>query len=290
MLLIVRRYIPWKLSLIFPLAYLALASINLANSSVNFLSGYSTTQSILNYSGIKTVSIISDLLVTYVSGVMLFALIFGLSRWLTGMNIGMIVTKEKLTSFRYWKDGLVLALFALLLTYCLNFIATLINHYFLDQTSYGVLTASVNSFFPGIGYTAGALKSALTNTMTSGIYLLLAILLWRKHRGLLGFLVALLLLQDINLAFNSDSSTLYASIVNISISIIKLAVFLMLFRFNVIAYLLFYYYQSMITYALIMTDTAWPVYGFDTSIVYIALLLPIIGIVLLSRKPGQHAI
>jgi hypothetical protein len=184
----------------------------------------------------------------------------------------------------------MLAAFALFGMYCLNFIFTIIGHYFFDQNSYNILTASVNSYLPGIAYTTSAIKSTLTSSMTAGIYLLLGILLWRKHRGLLAFLVILVLFQDISQAFDSGSSTIYTGVVNICISIIKLSLFYMLFRFNIAAYLLFFYYQSMITYTLTLTDTAWPVYGFDISITYIALLLPVIGIVILAKKHSRHAI
>jgi len=287
-LLLYRHMVPWKQTLLAACAFPALAVFTQINESLNFYSGYSTTQSFTNFYSIKAIDFASDIFLSYIVGVFLFAIAFGLVKWLTGKMPNDFLSTHKANMSGQYRQGVAQAFFLLGLIICIDYSAYYIERLFIPESSLSVLTVSINSFFPAISSVLTSLQTSLLEFALAIIYMLTAILFWHKHRSLLIALISVLILQDINSAIDSNSATLFTLGYFLLLTITKFAVFILFFRSNIIAYLLFFYYQALMPDTYLLFSKSWPAYSGDAILALIALLLPLIALIFYQRKQPEH--
>ncbi|NIR98185.1 MAG: hypothetical protein GWO39_08745, partial [Gammaproteobacteria bacterium] len=191
---------------------------------------------------------------------------------------------------RRWIEGLVLAAAGGLVLWNLDQIALLTRLSITQQPLFQMQGVSLRGFSPGVGIVANALQSALLEGVIAGTFALLAILLWKKHRGLLLLLLLLIVVQDLNVEPEDLAAVGQDLAFQALATGAELWLFIRYFRFNAFAYLFLYFYRALLPAALQLTEKAWPMYDLDIAIVWAAIAAPIVAlIVFLRRKPITYA-
>lgn len=292
-IIIVRHFVPWrtclKLAAIFPL----LIIIDRINLSTAFYGGYSTTQTMLNYVGTWAMRNGVSLLSAYLTGVLSFAGVFGLGRWLTGTDLKSIVVGY--LDHNLWQrltQGLFMGVFGLLLISAYSNVTDFLSFYIKDDLFLTSSAPFLEGHLPSISLISGAINGSISQTLVSVTLFLIIFLLWNRHRQFL-LVLAILVLVSINLEWETWGEVLYGVSMQTGKVMLLLWLFTRVFRYNPFAYLIMFYYESLLPQAIVLTGSAWPAYSTDIVILWIAVLLPILlaipGLFRQETPQGQYA-
>jgi hypothetical protein len=275
--LIVRHYIDWRVSFLFGLVVVSLDLSLLVNASPYFLSGYSTTQTMLNYLASKGAGLAVQFAVSYMKGVLFFAMLLGLVRLLTGWTGCSVLFPEGFPGTRQqWLHGVVLGIVGVALLGLLHHLTEAAS---LLVSSEGMLawnSFAAGGLSPGLDSIIRSLQTSLTSSLTNGIFVMVLILLWKKHRNLLFVLLVLMVLEESLMDWQSGLEATQSLLFGALETALKLWIFIKIFRFNFPAYFFMFYYQALLPQAMIASQKAWPAYALDCAIIWCAVLLPLV--------------
>ena len=273
-ILLSRNYIPWRTALSWALLPVLVNLMDYINGLPGFFDGYATTQSLANYIGTEALDLLSAFGQTYLSGVVLLATVFGLTRWLAARGPRELFMPRTHPPRELYRDGLVLGLaFALTMIFVTDLSQLLLAHV-APEKAIKITTAATAGYWPGLGIVFDAASAAMVDGASHAILALVVVLLWHKHRGLLALLVGLAALRNLNVDWSEGPRVVHGLFFSYSILLLKLWIFIRVFRFNPYAFISFAYFTSLLSPSLILVFKAWPAYSGDVIIVALAALAP----------------
>ncbi len=271
------RHIAWRSSLLLGLIAPALVLIAQINGLTHFHAGYNTTQTMTNFIAARALGIFSELLISYIGLASFFAIFSGLIRWLTGVDAVTAVFGINGGDARTrYRQGLALALLGIALDQGIQQVAAASQSVISAQGMLEWSTFQVGGISTALGVLLTATTSGLFAALSSGVLVLVLILLRKKRPGLLILALMIVLVSRISLDWHGGGLAAHTALFQIITTLVELWILLRLFRFNGYAYLLFYFYQGLAPVLDTMTRKGWPAYGPDITILWVAATLPIL--------------
>jgi len=287
-LLIMKHYVPWKLcfkySIFVPVIYL----IQYLNTVPEFYAGYQTTRSILHFSSLKLLDVLLELGWSYIYTVLLCGVLLGLVRWITGSEARRALLPASRRELPGWYlRGLLFGAAGLQLIWALNGVANYTFFYLSDELALKTVFTPITGYLPALYGFSASLAEGIVQSLQSGIIVLLIILLWKEHKRLVIVLFSLLLIST-TIDWREPDVALHGLFFQIMQYSVMLWLFVRLFRFNPVAYLVFYYYKLLLPGAVTLTYNAWPAYQGNIILIWIMLCLPIIALLPIMRLGKQQ--
>ena len=278
-LLIIHHHIPWRVSLLFALTILLVVIVREINLLPEFLSSYQTTISMGNFFIRKLVSIGVSTVTSYATAILLFGLLLGLVHWLTRYReLGVLFGETPRLIRIKWGEGMVMALFGVSLVWLLEGGSEyLALRYISEKGMLYLPKANLQGFSPGLGIWLLVVKNTVFMSLATGIYLLAAVSLWKKHRGLFFAVVVFFWLRELQIDWDDKLLVMHALASQLLVSILTLWLFLALFRLNPYAYLFFYYFRYLLPTTLNFAQQTWGVYTFDVCFLGFAMAAPLLA-------------
>jgi hypothetical protein len=271
------RYINWRHSLRLGLFGLLFAVIAQTNQISDFYTGYSTTQTMLNFIATKGLGIMMVLIMAYLSFAFSFAILGGLVRWLTGVNaVSALLGNDLHDARQRFSQGVGVGILAWAVLGGVEQLSYVLHATIFNTGLFNWNTFTPTGFSTGVSYLATALGGSLLTSLASGTVVLILIFIRKKHRGFLFLGLFFLVLMNLKVGWQSSLESAYVICYQILITLLELWLLLRLIRFNGYGYLFFFYYQALLPSVLIMSLKGWPAYWPDISLLWIAAITPVV--------------
>lgn len=286
-MLIIQHHVPWRMSLVFASSILLVAIIGEINLLSEFFAGYQTSISMGNFFMRKLVGLGVSMVTASAGAVLLFGLMLGMLRWLTRFRELGVLFGENARQIRIkWGEGMVLALFGVAALWLLGQCADYLELNFISEKGLLFLpNVNLQGFSPGLGNWLVVVKKTIFMALATGIYLLVAVSLWKKHRGLFVALLLLFWIRELEVNWDDKLLAVHALSFHFLASVLKLGLFFAVFRLNPYAYLFFYYFRYMLPTTVNLTHQAWQAYPMDVLFLWISVAAPLlVGIFCMMRR------
>ncbi|MCB2181893.1 MAG: CPBP family intramembrane metalloprotease [Desulfobulbaceae bacterium] len=281
------RYINWRHSLLLGLSGLIITVISQVNQLSDLYAGYSTTQTMMNFLGSKALQVLMSLVMSYFYSAFYFAVLTGLLRWLTGVNAVPALLGNNLQDARQrFSHGATTALLAWALLWGVDQLSSFMSLAFSDAGMLSWNTFMPSGFSTGVSYLTAGLNNSLFTSLTSGIVVLILILIRKKHQGLLFLGIAFLIITDLDISWQGGIEAVFSILFQVLVSLLELWVLLRLLRFNAYGYLFLFFYQFLLPSAFLLSLKGWPVYRVDIFMLWAAFFIPILLSIFFMLTPS----